>query len=271
MGIIHKSSLGLTCVILTLSWLIRSYCNILQVEYRARCKDGNNVTFKYLQTNLQAGGAHEFMYFTGLCLNATTVGHNMSYYAFITLLLIISQFTDKTEMTIRISKIAIHLFNFRRTEFRSSCNLQLHEHHVRLYWQKRFTSRWLWSLIGNGGKKLSELRFCSLITLAAYSSDVIHRKLLHFTMSPWFGKETWYSNPRTLSDVWITVLVQSMYSCFVFYRLHNLVAGRQQEKQSLVALERKLQDERKLRTSLEQQLAAEKKKKAEDTVTKWVA
>jgi hypothetical protein len=59
-----------------------------------------------------------------------------------------------------------------------------------------------------------------------------------------------------------------MYSCFVFYRLHNLVAGRQQEKQSLVALERKLQDERKLRTSLEQQLAAEKKKKAEDTVTK---
>jgi Macoilin family len=57
----------------------------------------------------------------------------------------------------------------------------------------------------------------------------------------------------------------------MFYRLHNLVAVRQQEKQSLAALERKLQDERRLRNSLEQQLAAEKKKKTEDAVTKSVA
>ncbi|XP_050392701.1 macoilin-1 [Patella vulgata] len=48
-------------------------------------------------------------------------------------------------------------------------------------------------------------------------------------------------------------------------KLHNLVTSRQQDKQNIAILEKKLIEERKLRTSFEQQLAAERKaKKVED-------
>lgn len=48
-------------------------------------------------------------------------------------------------------------------------------------------------------------------------------------------------------------------------RLHNLVMSRQQDKQNILALERKLLDEQKNRKLTEQQLNTEKnKKKAED-------
>jgi hypothetical protein len=47
-------------------------------------------------------------------------------------------------------------------------------------------------------------------------------------------------------------------------KLHNLVTSRQQDKQTLAALERKLLEERKAKTTIEQQLQAEKKRKADD-------
>lgn len=47
-------------------------------------------------------------------------------------------------------------------------------------------------------------------------------------------------------------------------RLQNLVAIRQQDKQNLSALEKKLQEERKAKGNLEQQLANEKKAKKEE-------
>lgn len=50
-----------------------------------------------------------------------------------------------------------------------------------------------------------------------------------------------------------------------YYRLHNLVTSRQQDKLNLAALEKKLQDERKFRTAVETQLSQERKaKKVED-------
>ena len=52
-----------------------------------------------------------------------------------------------------------------------------------------------------------------------------------------------------------------------YFRLHNLVTGRQQDKTSLGNLERKLLDERKSRTTMEQQLALERKAKKAEEVT----
>ena len=49
------------------------------------------------------------------------------------------------------------------------------------------------------------------------------------------------------------------------FRLHNLVTSRQQDKQNIAMLEKKIIEERKLKTSIETQLAAERKaKKAEE-------
>jgi hypothetical protein len=48
-------------------------------------------------------------------------------------------------------------------------------------------------------------------------------------------------------------------------RLHGLVTARQMDKQTISQLERRLQEERRLRNSCEAQLAAERKaKKAEE-------
>ncbi|ESO94855.1 hypothetical protein LOTGIDRAFT_232281 [Lottia gigantea] len=55
-------------------------------------------------------------------------------------------------------------------------------------------------------------------------------------------------------------------------KLHNLVTGKQQDKQNIAILEKKLAEERKLRTSLDQQLSAERKaKKVEDAAARAVA
>lgn len=53
---------------------------------------------------------------------------------------------------------------------------------------------------------------------------------------------------------------------FFVYRLHNLVTSRQQDKQNISILERKLQDACKNKCVVEQQLASERKaKKAEES------
>lgn len=54
-------------------------------------------------------------------------------------------------------------------------------------------------------------------------------------------------------------------------RLHNLVTSRQQDKQNLAILERKLQEERKQKAIVEQQLLAEKKKRSEEASRAMVA
>lgn len=56
-----------------------------------------------------------------------------------------------------------------------------------------------------------------------------------------------------------------------YFRLHNLVTSRQQDKQATQALEKKLQEEKKLRTNVEQQLVNEKKKKVEEASVKQPA
>lgn len=54
---------------------------------------------------------------------------------------------------------------------------------------------------------------------------------------------------------------------FVFrFRIQNLVRSRQQDKQNMATIEKKLADEQKLRAQSEQQLAQERKqKKVEDS------
>ena len=50
--------------------------------------------------------------------------------------------------------------------------------------------------------------------------------------------------------------------------LHKLVTARQQDKENVIALEKKLTEERKWKAQFEQQLLAEKKAKKElETVT----
>lgn len=52
--------------------------------------------------------------------------------------------------------------------------------------------------------------------------------------------------------------------CF-FFRLHNLVTSRQQDKQNIIGLEKKLNEEKKIRNGVEAQLNSERKaKKAEE-------
>ena len=49
------------------------------------------------------------------------------------------------------------------------------------------------------------------------------------------------------------------------YRLHNLVTSRQQDKQNIAVLEKKMNEERKIRAGVELQLNTERKaKKAEE-------
>ena len=55
------------------------------------------------------------------------------------------------------------------------------------------------------------------------------------------------------------------FNLYFFPRLHNLVTSRQQDKQNISSLERKLNDEKKLRSGIESQLNSERKaKKAEE-------
>lgn len=50
-----------------------------------------------------------------------------------------------------------------------------------------------------------------------------------------------------------------------FFRLHNLVTSRQQDKQNIIGLEKKLNEEKKIRNGVEAQLNSERKaKKAEE-------
>lgn len=52
---------------------------------------------------------------------------------------------------------------------------------------------------------------------------------------------------------------------FFFFRLHNLVTSRQQDKQNIIGLEKKLNEEKKIRNGVEAQLNSERKaKKAEE-------
>lgn len=62
----------------------------------------------------------------------------------------------------------------------------------------------------------------------------------------------------------VVVWVEDIYlNCL--RRLHGLVTARQMDKQTISQLERRLQEERRLRNSCEAQLAAERKaKKAEE-------
>ena len=50
---------------------------------------------------------------------------------------------------------------------------------------------------------------------------------------------------------------------FFFFRLHKLVTSRQQDKESMSNLEKKLSEEKKQRSQFEQQLSQEKKAKKE--------
>lgn len=47
----------------------------------------------------------------------------------------------------------------------------------------------------------------------------------------------------------------------LIYRVHSLVSARQMDKQAVTQLERRVQDERRLRSSSEAQLSAERKAK----------
>lgn len=58
------------------------------------------------------------------------------------------------------------------------------------------------------------------------------------------------------------ILYSCLYDFCMFARLHNLVTSRQQDKQTIASMEKKLTEERKLRTNAEQQLANEKKNKS---------
>lgn len=62
-----------------------------------------------------------------------------------------------------------------------------------------------------------------------------------------------------------------MWTDSVHDRLHNLVTSRQQDKQTLATMEKKLTDERKLRAALEIQLASEKKNKSVEAAARAVA
>ena len=57
-------------------------------------------------------------------------------------------------------------------------------------------------------------------------------------------------------------------ACNFFVRLHVLVSARQADKQAMVQCEKRLAEERRLRSHAENQLASERKaKKAEDAAT----
>lgn len=49
------------------------------------------------------------------------------------------------------------------------------------------------------------------------------------------------------------------------FRLHKQVTGRQQDKQNLAIIERRLVEERKQKVTLENQLTTEKRRKAEES------
>jgi len=54
----------------------------------------------------------------------------------------------------------------------------------------------------------------------------------------------------------------------VGYRLQKLISNRQQDKQNLAILDRRVQEERKQKMTLEQQLVAEKRRKTDDASRK---
>jgi len=54
----------------------------------------------------------------------------------------------------------------------------------------------------------------------------------------------------------------------VGYRLQKLISSRQQDKQNLAILDRRVQEERKQKMTLEQQLMAEKRRKTDDASRK---
>ena len=58
---------------------------------------------------------------------------------------------------------------------------------------------------------------------------------------------------------------------FFACRLHNLVTSRQQDKQNLAVLERKLAEERKTRSLTEQQLSQERKAKKSEEAARVAA
>lgn len=54
-------------------------------------------------------------------------------------------------------------------------------------------------------------------------------------------------------------------TCYSFFRLHNLVTGRQQDRASVASMERKLADEKRAKAVIDQQLQSERKtRKAEE-------
>ena len=62
-------------------------------------------------------------------------------------------------------------------------------------------------------------------------------------------------------------------SCVLFavrdrYRLQKLISNRQQDKQNLAILDRRVQEERKQKITLEQQLMTEKRRKTDDASRK---
>jgi len=52
------------------------------------------------------------------------------------------------------------------------------------------------------------------------------------------------------------------------YRLQKMITNRQQDKQNLAILDRRVQEERKQKITLEQQLMAEKRRKTDDASRK---
>ena len=70
------------------------------------------------------------------------------------------------------------------------------------------------------------------------------------------------SNNLGLQEQFLDVLV---LTCYSFFRLHNLVTGRQQDRASVASMERKLADEKRAKAVIDQQLQSERKtRKAEE-------
>ena len=65
-----------------------------------------------------------------------------------------------------------------------------------------------------------------------------------------------------LQEQFLDVLV---LTCYSFFRLLNLVTGRQQDRASVASMERKLADEKRAKAVIDQQLQSERKtRKAEE-------
>jgi len=66
-----------------------------------------------------------------------------------------------------------------------------------------------------------------------------------------------------VTKIYIQTILKSWIMTF-YFRLHNLVTSRQQDKQNISILEKKMNEERKMRAGIELQLTTERKAKKVD-------